>query len=86
MTTTERTTGSLTEKWQVERYGTLLPGEYDFRSDAISAAWSDAFKSGRETEAQMLAVMMRPPRGYAVVLVSGVAEFGPNRLGSWDEI
>ena len=66
--------------------GTLLPGEYDFRSDAISAAWSDAFKSGRETEAQMLAVMMRPPRGYAVVLVSGVAEFGPSRLGSWDEV
>lgn len=87
MTTMVKTTDCLTssEKWQVERDGGLIPGEYDFRSDAIQAAWADAFKSERETETQMLAVMMRPPRDYAVVLVAGVAEFGPNRLGSWDE-
>jgi hypothetical protein len=73
------------ETWQVERDGTPLPDYYSERSDAVAASWVDAFNKGRQTQAQMLAVMMRPPEGYAVILVAGVSLLG-SRLGPWSEV
>jgi len=73
------------ETWQVERDGELLPGEHEHRSEAIIASWSDASLLGRVAGPQMIAVMGRPPRGYAVVLVAGTTH-GPARLASWDEM
>jgi hypothetical protein len=73
------------ETWQVERDGALLPGEYCKRPHAIAYAWADAAQLGRVVGPQMLAVMMRPPKDYAVVLVAGVSEFS-SRLGSSSEV
>lgn len=73
------------ETWQVERDGELVPGEHGFRENAILAAWADASQRGRVTGSQSLAVVSRPPPGYAVALVAGTTQ-GPTRLGSWDEM
>lgn len=72
------------ETWQVERDSRLIPGEHDIRENAIFAAWADAASLVRVTGSQIVAMMARPPRGYAVVLVAGTTQ-GPARLGSWDE-
>lgn len=73
------------ETWQVERDGVLLQGEYSERADAIAGAWADAARLCGVVGPQMLAAMMRPPEGYAVVLVAGVSDFG-SRLGPWSEV
>lgn len=73
------------ETWQVERDGVLLQVEYSERADAIAGAWADAERLRRVAGPQMLAVMMRPPEGYAVVLVAGVSYLG-SRLGPWSEV
>lgn len=73
------------ETWQVERDGALLSAEYSERADAIADAWADAARLGRVSGSQMIAVMLRPPEGYAVVLVAGVSQRG-SRLGPWSEV
>ena len=73
------------ETWQVERDGVLLQGEYSERADAIAGAWADAARLCGVVGPQMLAAMMRPPEGYAVVLVAGVSQRG-SRLGPWSEV
>lgn len=73
------------ETWQIERDGALLPAEYSERADAIADAWADAARLGRVSGSQMIAVMMRPPEGYAVVLVAGISEFS-SRIGSSSEV
>ena len=73
------------ETWQIERDGALLSAEYSERADAIADAWADAARLGRVSGSQMIAVMLRPPEGYAVVLVAGVSQRG-SRLGPWSEV
>lgn len=73
------------ETWQVERDGEIVAGDHNNRENAILEAWADASQRGRVTGSQSLAVITRPPRGYAVVLVAGTTQ-GPTRLGSWDEM
>lgn len=72
------------EIWRVERDEVLLPAEYSERADAIAEAWTDAARLGRVAGPQMLAVMLRPPEGYAVVLVAGSRAC--RRLGPWSEL
>ena len=74
-----------TETWAVERVCTTLGQTYDCRDAAIDAAWRDAIRLGSERPVQMLAVLARPPGGYAVRLVAGTTT-GPTLLESWAAI
>jgi hypothetical protein len=63
---------SMCSTWAIERDGARIDRvDHHHRDEALRAAWVHAAETGRIVGSQTFATMLRPPKGYAIVLVAG---------------